>query len=117
MATYLQARNQKPKAKNQKSGIGVLPRGDYPLIAAIGALAVLGLLMVYSGSYDLAFQAQDGNAAYQNALMWCLTGNEAHAKKAGALFDRVTLNGTEVRGPSVLHSELVKGGRLVFTAT
>jgi hypothetical protein len=24
----------------------------------------------------------DGNAAYQNALMWCLTGNEAHAKKA-----------------------------------
>lgn len=24
----------------------------------------------------------DGNAAYQNALMWCLTGNDAHAKKA-----------------------------------
>jgi len=24
----------------------------------------------------------DGNAAYQNALMWCVTGNEAHAKKA-----------------------------------
>ena len=24
----------------------------------------------------------DGNAAYQNALMWCLTGDEAHAKKA-----------------------------------
>jgi hypothetical protein len=24
----------------------------------------------------------DGNAAYQNALMWCITGNEAHAKKA-----------------------------------
>jgi len=24
---------------------------------------------------------QDGNAAYQNALMWCLTGNEAHALK------------------------------------
>ena len=64
MATYLQARNQKPKAKNQKSGIGVLPRGDYPLIAAIGALAVLGLLMVYSGSYDLAYQSQDGDAAF-----------------------------------------------------
>ena len=24
----------------------------------------------------------DGNAAYQNALLWCLTGGEAHAKKA-----------------------------------
>jgi hypothetical protein len=24
----------------------------------------------------------DGNAAYQNALMWCVTGNDAHAKKA-----------------------------------
>ena len=24
----------------------------------------------------------DGNAAYQNALMWCITGNEAHANKA-----------------------------------
>lgn len=25
---------------------------------------------------------QDGNAAYQNALMYCITGEEAHAKKA-----------------------------------
>jgi hypothetical protein len=24
----------------------------------------------------------DGNAAYQNALMWCVTGDDAHAKKA-----------------------------------
>ena len=24
----------------------------------------------------------DGNAAYQNALLWCLTGEEAHARKA-----------------------------------
>jgi hypothetical protein len=24
----------------------------------------------------------DGNAAYQNALMWCITGDEAHARKA-----------------------------------
>lgn len=24
----------------------------------------------------------DGNAAYQNALLWCLTGDEAHARKA-----------------------------------
>lgn len=25
---------------------------------------------------------QDGNAAYENALMWCITGDEAHARKA-----------------------------------
>jgi hypothetical protein len=25
---------------------------------------------------------KDGNAAYQNALMWCITGDEAHARKA-----------------------------------
>ena len=31
--------------------------------------------------------ALDGNAAYQNALMWCLTGKEAHAKKAVELLN------------------------------
>jgi predicted alpha-1,2-mannosidase len=42
---------------------------------------------------------------------------EAHSKKAGAFFDRVTLNGVEHKEPSVQHSELVKGARLVFTAS
>jgi predicted alpha-1,2-mannosidase len=42
---------------------------------------------------------------------------EAHSKKAGAFFDRVTLNGAEMRGPVVEHSALVNGGRLVFTAS
>jgi predicted alpha-1,2-mannosidase len=42
---------------------------------------------------------------------------EAHGKKAGAFFDRVTLNGAAVRGPVVKHAELVNGGRLVFTAS
>jgi len=37
--------------------------------------------------------------------------------KAGAYFNRVTLNGVEVQGPSVGHAELVEGGRLVFAAT
>ncbi len=41
---------------------------------------------------------------------------EARGGKAGALFDRVTLNGVDVKGPSVQHSELVAGGELVFTA-
>ena len=31
--------------------------------------------------------ATDGNAAYQNALIWCLTGDEAHAKKAVAILN------------------------------
>ncbi len=29
----------------------------------------------------------DGNAAYQNALMWCLTGDEAHARKSVAILN------------------------------
>ncbi len=29
----------------------------------------------------------DGNAAYQNALMWCLTGDRAHARKAAEILD------------------------------
>jgi hypothetical protein len=29
----------------------------------------------------------DGNAAYQNALMWCITGDEAHARKAVEILD------------------------------
>lgn len=34
------------------------------------------------GSLHDAEMVQDGNAAYQNALMWCIAGDEAHAKKA-----------------------------------
>lgn len=34
------------------------------------------------GSPGNAQMIMDGNAAYQNALMWCITGKEAHAKKA-----------------------------------
>lgn len=30
---------------------------------------------------------EDANAAYQNALMWCLTGQRAHADKAAAILD------------------------------
>lgn len=31
--------------------------------------------------------AADANAAYQNALMWCITGDEAHARKAAAILN------------------------------
>ena len=43
------------------------------------------LEVVTRGSVNSAGNGQmmmDGNAAYQNALMWCITGNETHAKKA-----------------------------------
>ena len=42
---------------------------------------------------------------------------EAHSAKLGAFLNRVTLNGVEQHGPSVAHSALVNGGRLVFSAT
>lgn len=35
-----------------------------------------------SGSRGNSEMVLDGNAAYQNALMWCVTGDEAHARKA-----------------------------------
>jgi cell division protein FtsW len=34
------------------------------LLGAVAALTLLGLMLVYSGSYDLAYITQDGNAAY-----------------------------------------------------
>jgi cell division protein FtsW len=54
----------KSKIKHQKSEIGALPRADYPLLAAVGALLVIGLLMIYSASYELAFQNKDDVAFY-----------------------------------------------------
>jgi cell division protein FtsW len=34
------------------------------LLGAVGTLTLLGLMLVYSGSYDLAYITQEGNAAY-----------------------------------------------------
>jgi putative alpha-1,2-mannosidase len=42
---------------------------------------------------------------------------EAHSAKPGMFLDRVTLNGAEHKGNSVLHAEFLKGARLVFTAS
>ncbi|MFN8598300.1 MAG: putative peptidoglycan glycosyltransferase FtsW [Anaerolineae bacterium] len=41
-----------------------LPRLDYPLLITVGVLLIIGFMLIYSGSYDLAFQTQNGNAAY-----------------------------------------------------
>ncbi len=64
MAQYAQVRSNQGKGKEQRSGFAGLPRLDYMLLGAVGALTLLGLMLVYSGSYDLAFITQDGNAAY-----------------------------------------------------
>ncbi len=42
---------------------------------------------------------------------------EAQSRKPGAFLDRVTLDGSAVGEPFVLHSALSKGARLVFSAT
>jgi hypothetical protein len=44
---------------------------------------------------------KDGNAAYQNALMWCITGDTAHARKAIEILDGwsaslQTFDGTDI---------------------
>ncbi len=56
-------RNHKSVLRNQKSTTSSLPRADYPLIAAVGALVLIGLLMIYSASYEMAFQTK-GDVAY-----------------------------------------------------
>ena len=63
MAQLIRFGVPKSKTRNQKSTID-LPRLDYWLLAAVGVLLLLGLMLVYSGSYDLAFRYQDNNAAY-----------------------------------------------------
>ncbi len=64
MARFIPFGAAKSRSGNRKSKIDGLPRLDYGLLAAVGVLLLLGLMLVYSGSYDLAFRYQDNNAAY-----------------------------------------------------
>ena len=41
---------------------------------------------------------QDGNAAYQNAIMWCLTGDEAHARKSVTILNAWSAKLKEITG-------------------
>jgi len=63
VAQYVQARSHKSKIKQPKARIGSLPHLDYPLITAAGALLAIGLMLIYSGSYDLV-PPEKGGAAY-----------------------------------------------------
>src|SRR5512136_1910229 len=64
MAQFMQVRSHLSRSKEQRSRSAGLPRVDYMLLGAVGTLAMLGLMLVYSGSYDLAYITRDGNAAY-----------------------------------------------------
>ena len=64
MAQFIQVRSHQPRHKEPRATFAGLPRLDYILLGAVAALTLLGLMLVYSGSYDLAFITQDGNAAY-----------------------------------------------------
>ena len=64
MAESMQVQSHSAKSKKQGPGFAGLPRLDYMLLGAVGTLTLLGLMLVYSGSYDLAYITQDANPAY-----------------------------------------------------
>lgn len=64
MAQFIQVRSHQSRNRERRSGVAGLPRLDYMLLGAVGTLTLLGLMLVYSGSYDLAYITQEGNAAY-----------------------------------------------------
>ena len=58
----------------------------------------------------------DGNAAYQNALMWCVTGNEAHAHKAVEILNAWALKLRKMDGRDVQLSAGLNGFKFVSAA-
>ncbi len=59
---------------------------------------------------------QDCNAAYQNALMWCITGDEAHAKKAVQILNAWAGRLKKMDGCDVILSAGLNGFKLVNAA-
>ena len=64
MASFMRVRSNQVKSKEQRTRFAGLPRLDYMLLGAVGTLTLLGLMLVYSGSYDLAYITQQGNSAF-----------------------------------------------------
>jgi hypothetical protein len=52
----------------------------------------------------------DGNAAYQNALMWCVTGNEAHARKSVEILNAWSSTLREITGNFIPRPRPVETG-------
>jgi cell division protein FtsW len=63
MAQSIQLQRSKSRARQSRSELEAVMLGDTPLLAAVGALLVIGLMMIYSGSFDLAYQ-EKGDAAF-----------------------------------------------------
>ena len=68
------------------------------------------------GNSRLAEFDQDGNAAYQNALLWCLTGDEAHAKKAVEILNAWSATLKEVNGKDRILGASLGGFKYVNAA-
>lgn len=66
-----------------------------------------------AGNFEMVM---DGNAAYQNALMWCITGDEAHAKKAVEILDAWSARLTAMDGKDVQLSAGLNGFKFVNAA-
>jgi hypothetical protein len=58
----------------------------------------------------------DGNAAYQNALMWCVTGDEAHARKAVEILNAWSATLKLMNGRDVQLSAGLNGFKFVNAA-
>jgi hypothetical protein len=58
----------------------------------------------------------DGNAAYQNALMWCVTGDEAHARKAVEILNAWSGRLRKMDGRDVQLSAGLNGFKFVSAA-
>lgn len=70
----------------------------------------------YQGSPGNGQMVMDGNAAYQNALMWCITGQEAHAKKAAEILDAWSATLKKMDGRDVQLSAGLNGFKFVNAA-
>ena len=58
----------------------------------------------------------DGNAAYQNALLWCLTGEEAHARKAVEILNAWSGRLTKIDGKDAILGASLGGFKYVNAA-
>ena len=68
------------------------------------------------GSTHLAEFDQDANAAYQNALLWNLTGDETHAQKAVEILNAWSGKLTEINGKDKILGASLGGFKLVNAA-
>jgi hypothetical protein len=60
--------------------------------------------------------AEDGSAAYQNALMWAITGDEANARKAAAILNAWSASLREIKGHDAILAASLYGDKYVNAA-